>query len=73
MKNNKSPGNGSLKKEFYEAFWDHVNVPLLVSFKITFLRKKQTKHFLKRNCTKIYQEKGLRQEVYKRLESYIFT
>ena len=34
MKINKSPGNGSLTKEFYEAFWDHVKVPLLLSFKM---------------------------------------
>ena len=34
MKINKSPGNGSLTNEFYEAFWDHVKVPLLLSFKM---------------------------------------
>ena len=32
MEINKSPGNDGLKKEFYEVFWDHVKVPLLLSF-----------------------------------------
>ena len=40
MKTNKSPQNDSLTKEFYETFWDHVKVRLLVSFKMAFLRKK---------------------------------
>ena len=41
MKNNKSPRNeGLTKKKFYEAFWDHVKVLLLLlSFKMAFLRK----------------------------------
>ena len=36
---NKSPGNDSLTKEFYEAFWDHVKVPFFLSLKMLFLRK----------------------------------
>ena len=32
MEINKFPGNDGLTKEFYEAFWDHVKVPLLLSF-----------------------------------------
>ena len=36
---NKSPGNDGLTKEFYEAFWDHIKVPLLLSFKMAFLKK----------------------------------
>ena len=39
MEINKSPGNDGLTKEFYEAFWNHVKVPLLLSFKMTFLKK----------------------------------
>ena len=39
MEINKSPGNDGLTKEFYEAFWDHVKVPLLLSFKMAFLKK----------------------------------
>ena len=38
--NNKSPENDGLTKECYETFWDHVKVPLLLSFKIAFLKKK---------------------------------
>ena len=39
MEINKSPGNDGLTKEFYEAFWGHVKVPLLLSFEIAFLKK----------------------------------
>ena len=31
MEINKSPGNGGLTKEFYEAFWDHIKVALILS------------------------------------------
>ena len=39
MEINKSPGNNGLTKEFYEAFWDHVKVLLLLSFKMAFLKR----------------------------------
>ena len=39
MEINKSHGNEGLTKEFYEAFWDHVKVLLLLSFKMAFLKK----------------------------------
>ena len=39
MEINKSPGNDSLTKEFYEAFWDDVQVPLFLLFKIAFPKK----------------------------------
>ena len=39
MEVNKSPGNDSLTKEFYEAFWDHVKVPLFLSLKMVFIKK----------------------------------
>ena len=35
---NKSLGNVGLTKEFYEAFWDHVKLPLPLSFKVDFLK-----------------------------------
>ena len=38
MEINKSPLNDGLLKEFYEAFWDHVKAPLLIPFKMAFLR-----------------------------------
>ena len=38
MEINKSPLNDSLTKEFYEAFWDHVKAPLLMPFKMAFLK-----------------------------------
>ena len=31
MKNNKTPGNDGLTKEFYETFWDELKIPLMES------------------------------------------
>ena len=31
MKNNKTPGNDGLTKEFYEIFWDELKTPLMES------------------------------------------
>ena len=31
MPNNKSPGNHGITKEFYEAFWDNLKTPFLLS------------------------------------------
>ena len=36
MEINKSLGND---REFFEAFWDHVKVPFLLSFKMLFIKK----------------------------------
>ena len=42
MKINRSSGNDGLTKKFYAAFWDHVKVPILLSFKMAFLKKEQS-------------------------------
>ena len=39
MEINQSLGNDGLTKEFHEIFWDHVKIPLLLSFKMAFLKK----------------------------------
>ena len=39
MEINKSSGNDGLTKKFYAAFWDHVKVLILLSFKMAFLKK----------------------------------
>ena len=31
MKNNKTPGNDRITKEFYETFWDELKTPLMES------------------------------------------
>ena len=69
MEINKSRGNAGLTKEFYEAFWDHIKVPLLLSFKVAFLEKYSSKT----SCNKTYRKKGPQQKVYKKLETYFFT
>ena len=39
MEINKSPGNDGFAKDFQEAFWYHIKVPFLLSFKMAFLKK----------------------------------
>ena len=51
MEISKSPGNDVLTKEFYEAFWDHLKVPLLLSFKITFLKEELSNKNLSKKST----------------------
>ena len=34
MPNNKSPGNDRIAKEFYEAFWNELQAPFLLSANI---------------------------------------
>ena len=36
MPNEKSPGNDSLTKAFYETFWDNIKRPLTLSFQQAF-------------------------------------
>ena len=39
MKNNKTPGNDGLTKEFYETFWDELKTPLMKSINQAFQTK----------------------------------
>ena len=39
MKNNKTPGNDGLTKEFYETFWDKLKTPLMKSINRDFYTK----------------------------------
>ena len=68
MEINKSRGNDGLTKEFYEAFWDHVKVCLLLSFKMAFLKKELStspkkvaiKLIEKKDCDKRFAKKWLK-------------
>ena len=57
MEINKSPGNDGLTKEFYEGFWVHIKVPLLLSFKMAFL-KKELSTFQKQAVIKLIEKKN---------------
>ena len=46
MKNNKTPGNDGLTKEFYKTVWDELKTPLIESFNQT-LHTKIYQHFRK--------------------------
>ena len=39
MKNNKTPGNDGLSKEFYEVFWNDVKITLLASTNDAFIKE----------------------------------
>ena len=39
MKNNKTPGNNGLTKEFYETFWNELKTPLMKSINHAFHTK----------------------------------
>ena len=39
MKNNKTPGNDRLTKEFYETLWDEIKTPLMESINRDFYTK----------------------------------
>ena len=71
MEISKSPGNDCLTKEFYEAFWDHVKVLLLLSFKMAFL-KKELSTYQKQAVIKLI-EKRTATKVLEKTGNYIFT
>ena len=39
MKNNKTPGNDGLSKEFYEVFWNDIKITLLASTNDAFIKE----------------------------------
>ena len=39
MKNNKTPGNDGITKDFYETFWDELKTPLMESVNQAFHTK----------------------------------
>ena len=60
------------QKNSMKIFWDHVKIPLLLSFKMAFL-KKELSTSQKQAVIKLIKKKGPRQKIYKKLEINIFT
>ena len=56
IKINQSSRNYGLTKEFCEVFWDHVKNPLLLSFKMAFL-KRELRTSQKQVVIKLIQKK----------------
>ena len=52
MPNNKSPGNDEITKEFYEAFWDDLKTPILLSVNKAFKVQAVIKLIEKKNKDK---------------------
>ena len=71
MEISKTPGNDGLTKEFYEAFWDHVKVLLLLSFKMTFL-KKELSTYQKQAVIKLIEKKDRDKSFTKNWKLYLY-
>ena len=57
MKNNKSPGNDGLTKEFYITFWNEAKAPLLLAIEKAYLVK-QLRTSQKQVVIKLIERKG---------------
>ena len=71
MKNNKTPGNDGLTKEFYKTVWDELKTPLIESFNQT-LHTKIYQHFRKTSFHQAHWEKRPRYTKYEKLKTNSF-
>ena len=72
MKNNKTPGNDGITKEFYETFWDELKTPLMESVNQAF-HTKILSISQRQAVIKVIEKKDWDKRCIKKLETNFFV
>ena len=72
MKNNKTPGNYGITKEFYETFWDELKTPLMESVNQAF-HTKILSISQRQAVIKVIEKKDWDKRCIKKLETNFFV
>ena len=72
MKNNKTPGNDRITKEFYETFWDELKTPLMESVNQAF-HTKILSISQRQAVIKVIEKKDWDKRCIKKLETNFFV
>ena len=72
MKNNKTPGNDRITKEFYETFWDELKTPLMESVNQAF-HTKILSISQRQAVIKVIEKKDWDERCIKKLETNFFV
>ena len=72
MKNNKTPGNDGITKDFYEAFWDELKTPLMESVNQAF-HTKILSISQRQAVIKVIEKKDWDERCIKKLETNFFV
>ena len=72
MKNNKTPGNYGITKDFYETFWDELKTPLMESVNQAF-HTKILSISQRQAVIKVIEKKDWDERCIKKLETNFFV
>ena len=72
MKNNKTPGNDGMTKDFYETFWDELKTPLMESVNQAF-HTKILSISQRQAVIKVIEKKDWDERCIKKLETNFFV
>ena len=72
MKNNKTPGNDGITKDFYENFWDELKTPLMESVNQAF-HTKILSISQRQAVIKVIEKKDWDERCIKKLETNFFV
>ena len=72
MKNNKTPGNDGITKDFYETFWDELKTPLMESVNQAF-HTKILSISQRQAVIKVIEKKDWDKRCIKKLETNFFV
>ena len=72
MKNNKTPGNDGITKDFYETFWDELKTPLMESVNQAF-HTKILSISQRQAVIKVIEKKDWDERCIKKLETNFFV